>query len=223
MTPRTSRRILVLVAHPILERSRVNRRLLAAVEDLEGLTVHDLYEAYPDLAIDVAREQQLLVEHDVIVFQHPFYWYSVPAILKEWQDLVLEHGWAYGTRGHALEGKITLNALSTGGPAAAYRREGPNRFTVRELLAPWDQTAHLCGMRFLAPFVVHSALRIESDDDVREACESYRRVLTALRDDTIDLAVAARAQVIAEALGSPAPLRGSETSPDGSVPGSGGE
>jgi glutathione-regulated potassium-efflux system ancillary protein KefG len=80
------RRVLILFAHPVLERSRVNRRLLEAVKDLDGVTIQDLYEAYPTLAIDVQREQDLLLAHDVIVFQHPFYWYSVPAILKEWQD-----------------------------------------------------------------------------------------------------------------------------------------
>ncbi len=68
------RRVLVLLAHPVLERSRVNRRLLEAVRDLDAVTVHDLYEVYPTLAIDVRREQRLLVEHDVVVFQHPFYW-----------------------------------------------------------------------------------------------------------------------------------------------------
>src|SRR5258705_2687374 len=90
-----SRRILVLLAHPVLERSRVNRRLVDAVRGLEGVTIHDLYEVYPTLDIDVRREQELLLEHDVAVFQHPFYWYSVPSILKEWQDLVLEHSSGY--------------------------------------------------------------------------------------------------------------------------------
>jgi glutathione-regulated potassium-efflux system ancillary protein KefG len=154
------RRILVLFAHPVLERSRVNRRLLSAVRDVPGVTVHDLYDVYPTLYIDAKREQRLLLDHDVVVFQHPFYWYSTPAILKEWQDLVLEHGWAYGRGGTQLRGKITMNAITTGGPAAAYRRDGYNRFTIRELLAPWDQTAHLCGMRFLAPFAVHATLRV---------------------------------------------------------------
>lgn len=180
------RRILVLFAHPVLERSRVNRRLLEATRDLEGVTVQDLYEAYPTMAIDVAREQELLVGHDVIVFQHPFYWYSVPAILKEWQDLVLEHGWAYGAGGTQLRGKLTLNVISTGGPPQAYREGGYNRFTMRALLAPWDQTAHLCGMKFLAPFTVHAALRVVGDD-VAPKVVAYRRLLIALRDETIDV------------------------------------
>jgi glutathione-regulated potassium-efflux system ancillary protein KefG len=187
------RRVLVLFAHPVLERSRVNRRMVDAIRDLEGVTIHDLYEAYPTLAIDVVREQELLLAHDVIVFQHPFYWYSVPAILKEWQDLVLEHGWAYGVGGTNLKDKLTLNAISTGGPPQAYRKGGYNRFTMRELLSPWDQTAHRCGMRFLGPFVVHAALRLVGDD-VAPSAAAYRRLIEALREDRLDLARAADAE-----------------------------
>ncbi len=194
----SARRVLVNFAHPVLERSRVNRRLIEAIRDLEGVTVNDLYEAYPTLHIDIAREQDLLIAHDVIVFQHPFYWYSTPALLKEWQDLVLEHGWAYGQGGTRLRGKLTFNALTTGGPQTAYTRDGYNRYTIRELLAPWDQTAHLCGMRFLAPFVVHAALRVRADDDVAVARAVYRRLLQAVRDDRLDLERAAAAATLNE-------------------------
>jgi len=194
------RRILILFAHPVLERSRVNRRLLAAVRDLAGVTVHDLYEAYPTLYIDAKREQRLLVDHDVIVFQHPFYWYSTPAILKEWQDLVLEHGWAYGHGGTQLRGKITFNAITTGGPESAYHRGGYNRFTIRELLAPWDQTAHLCGMRYLAPFTVHAALRVVGEDDVAQPRAAYRQLIEALRDERLDIERAASVENLAASL-----------------------
>jgi glutathione-regulated potassium-efflux system ancillary protein KefG len=192
------RRILVQLAHPVLERSQVMRPLVESIGDLEGVTINDLYERYPTLTIDVAAEQKLLVEHDVIVFHHPFYWYSTPAILKQWQDLVLEYGWAYGDGGDRLRGKITLNATSTGGPAEAYRREGYNRFTIRELLAPWEQTANLCGMRYLAPFVAHAALRLAGRPELDTHRDDYRRLLAALRDDRLDLARAEQADTINE-------------------------
>jgi len=190
-------RVLVLFAHPVLERSRVNRRLIEALDGVAGVTLHDLYEVYPTLELDVKREQQLLLDHDVIVFQHPFYWYSTPAILKEWQDLVLEHGWAYGAGGTHLRGKVTLNVITTGGPASSYRKDGYNRFTLRELLSPWDQTAHLCGMRFLAPFAIHAALKIASDADLHDDRAAYRELIEALRDGRIDLERAAAAQNLA--------------------------
>lgn len=185
--PEFARRVLVQFAHPVVERSRVGRPLLDAIADLPGVTVNDLYELYPTLWIDVQREQELLLEHDVIVFHHPFSWYSVPAILKQWQDMVLEHGWAYGARGDRLHGKITFNAITTGGPASAYQREGYNRFTMRELLAPWEQTANLCGMRYLPPYVAHGALRPASEIGLDALQEGYRRVVEALRDDRLDL------------------------------------
>jgi glutathione-regulated potassium-efflux system ancillary protein KefG len=189
-----SRRILVLLAHPVLERSRVNRRLVDAIRGLEGVTIRDLYEVYPTLDLDVRREQELLVEHDVVVFQHPFYWYSVPSLLKEWQDLVLEHGWAYGNHGTHLRGKLTFNAITTGGPQQVYRPEGRNRFTMRQFLAPWEQTAWLCGMHYLAPFVTHGSFRLNSDADVAPHAAAYRRLLEAVRDHRVDLELAARAE-----------------------------
>ncbi|MEQ1852663.1 MAG: NAD(P)H-dependent oxidoreductase, partial [Chthoniobacteraceae bacterium] len=111
-----SKRVLILFAHPALEKSRVHRRLAAAVRDLPGVTFRDLYECYPDLHIDAEAEQALLSGHDAIIFQHPFYWYSSPAIVKEWQDVVLQYGFAYGEGGTALRGQTMITVLSTGGP-----------------------------------------------------------------------------------------------------------
>jgi glutathione-regulated potassium-efflux system ancillary protein KefG len=178
-------RILVLFAHPAMEKSRVNRVLADAVRDVEGVTFHDLYEAYPRFDIDVPREQELLLAHDVYVFQHPFYWYSTPAILKEWQDLVLEHGWAYGREGTALRGKTLLNALTAGGRASAYRRDGLNRYSIREFLRPIEQTARLCGMEYLPPFAVPGTHSLATGD-IPTHSRDYRRLLEALRDDRLD-------------------------------------
>ena len=173
-------RILVLFAHPAYHRSRVQRALAEAVRDLDGVTFHDLYEEYWDFQLDVAHEQDLLRAHDLIVFQHPFYWYSSPAILKEWQDLVLEHGFAYGEEGTALQGKRLLSVLSAGGSMEAYGREGYNHFTVGELLAPFEQTARLCGMEYLPPFVVHNARGL-NDQEINEHARAYRQHLESLR------------------------------------------
>ena len=181
----TPARILVLFAHPALQRSRVNRVLVGAAREVEGVTVHDLYESYPELDIDVAAEQELLLVHDVIVMQHPFFWYSVPAILKEWMDLVLEHGWAYGSQGRQLEGKWLMSAISTGGGEAAYTREGLNRFTMREFLRPIEQTARLCQMLYLPPFLVQGTHRLQ-EEQIRVHASDYRCVLVALRDRRID-------------------------------------
>jgi glutathione-regulated potassium-efflux system ancillary protein KefG len=182
-----SRRLLILFAHPALHKSRVNQLLLSSVQSLPGVTVNDLYESYPNFHVNVAREQALLLEHDVIIFQHPFYWYSSPAIVKQWQDLVLEYGFAYGKNGTQLQGKLVLTAISTGGPNWAYQRGGYNYFTVRELLAPFEQTARLCGMTYLPPFVVPGVLWMQNQDELSAYGSVYRRALEALRDNTLDL------------------------------------
>jgi len=181
------KKILILFGHPAFRRSTINAALRKAVETLDGVTFHDLYASYPDFLIDVPYEQQLCESHDIIIFQHPFYWYSTPAIVKEWFDLVLEHAWAYGSTGNALKGKITFQALTAGGGQESYGPNGLNRFTVRELTTPFRSTANLCGMDWLPPFAVlgiHYGL--PEKDRLRHA-EDYRRTLLALRDNRIDL------------------------------------
>ena len=181
------RKILILFAHPAIRKSRVKKRLLEAVRELDGVSVNELYENYPDLDIDIESEQELLSNHEVVVMQHPFYWYSTQSILKEWQDLVLEHGWAYGRDGNALKGKTLLNVISTGGSESAYSREGLNRFTMRELLAPIEQTARLCGMSFLPPFVVHGTHAF-GDAEIDRHTNDYRKLVEGLRKGRVDFA-----------------------------------
>jgi glutathione-regulated potassium-efflux system ancillary protein KefG len=159
--------------------------MLKAIEGLENVTLHDLYASYPDFIIDVKREQELLLSHDIIVLQHPFYWYSSPAIIKEWLDLVLENGWAYGTGGAKLHRKFLMNAISTGGNREAYRSGGKNRFEIVKLLAPFDQSAHLCGMAYLDPFVIFTG-RHMADAELSGQAEAYRELLVDLRDGRLD-------------------------------------
>ena len=178
------KKVLVLFAHPRLQASVVQNAMLKTIRDLDDVTVRDLYAIYPDFLIDVAREQELLLAHDLIVFQHPFYWYSSPAIIKEWQDLVLENGWAYGTGGTALNGKFLMNAISTGGNRDAYKDGGRNRFPIEDLLRPFDQTAHLCGMAYLEPFAIFLGRHIPEADLV-DRVEKYRDLIIGLRDGKI--------------------------------------
>lgn len=179
-------RILILFAHPALEKSRVNRQLVKAIRGIDAVTIHDLYEHYPNFHINVKAEQELLLAHDIIVFQHPFYWYSSPAILKEWQDLVLEYGFAYGHHGIALRGKKFLSAITTGGSEQAYCRKGYNHFSIRELLTPFEQTARLCGMQYLPPFVIYDTPHLYETQQVSKYVESYRTAIALLRDNLID-------------------------------------
>lgn len=105
-------KVLILFAHPRYEQSRTNEALVSRIPKNEYITFHDLYELYPDFNIDIQREQQLLIEHDIIIWHHPFYWYNVPPLLKQWIDIVLTFGWAYGPGGTALTGKMIFNVLT---------------------------------------------------------------------------------------------------------------
>lgn len=175
-------KILLLFAHPRLENSRANQQLLKAIPQSDNITVHDLYENYPQFDIDVAREKELLLMHDIIIWQHPFYWYSAPPLVKQWIDLVLEFGWAYGPGGTALEGKYIFNAISTGGNRAAYCEQGYNQCTINQFLLPFRQTAKLCHMTYLPPFVVHGTHRL-SNDELKSISMDYQRFLQQLEQE----------------------------------------
>ncbi len=149
--------VLILLAHPSPQRSEVNLALARALAGMTAVTLVDLYREYPTLEIDVDREQQRLRDHDIIVFLHPLYWYSTPAILKEWQDLVLEYGFAYGSSGLALKGKWFLNIISAGAKAEAYQAEGYNHYTLAQLMRPFEMTATLCHMAYLPAQVLFDA------------------------------------------------------------------
>lgn len=182
-----NKKILILFAHPAMQKSRVNKRLIESLSNVEGVTFHDLYDSYPDLYIDVEREKSLLLENDIIIFHHPFYWYSSPAIIKEWQDLVLEFGFAYGPGGTALEGKIMMNVISAGASRNAYKRGGHNKYSIREFLRPFEQTANLCHMKYLPPFVLHDAMNINVNLDLHFYSELLRNMLTLLMNNKIDV------------------------------------
>ena len=159
-----------------------------SVENLENITNHDLYASYPDFHINVAHKQALCMSHDVLIFQHPLYWYSTPSILKEWLDLVFQHNWPYGHNKHALEGKHMFQALTAGAEDAAYNKDGHNRFTLRELTSPYLATANLCKMEWLPPFAVLGIHRGLAEEKIQNHAEEYRRAVIALRDNTMDIA-----------------------------------
>ena len=176
--------ILVLVAHPELEQSRANSRLMQAARELEAasapgrIEVRDLYALYPDYLVDVAAEQARLSAARLVVWQQPIHWYGMPPLLKLWVDDVLGFGWAYGPGGTALHGKDLWLVASTGGPADSYRPESYNRYFFDAFLPPYEQTAALCGMRFLPPLMLHGAHKA-SEAELAAHAETYASRLAA--------------------------------------------
>jgi glutathione-regulated potassium-efflux system ancillary protein KefG len=169
-------KVLIILAHPQLEKSKANRLMVEAVRHLPNVTVHDLYREYPDFKVDVKREQALLTKADVVVLQFPFYWYSAPSLMKEWKDVVLTWGFAFGEGGDKLKNKKLFVAISTGGPEEAYQPGADNKHTVEEFLRPYQQTAAYCQFNYLSPFVIH-AVQNKTDEEIRHQGQIYRQLI----------------------------------------------
>lgn len=165
-------KVLLLYAHPESQDSIANRILLQPAQQLSHVTVHDLYAHYPDFFIDIHHEQQLLREHQVIIFQHPLYTYSCPALLKEWLDRVLSRGFASGVGGNALEGKYWRSVVTTGEPETAYHQDGLNRYPMTEIMRPFELTAQMCSMHWLTPMIIYWARR-QSPETLKNYAEAY--------------------------------------------------
>ncbi len=190
--------VLVITAHPQMEQSRINRRLMRAARTLPikplsdnaadditnaeanapAVIVRDLYALYPDYLIDVAAEQALLADAQLVVWQHPIHWYSMPPLMKLWLDDVLAFGWAYGPGGTALRGKDLWLVATTGGPEESYHPNSYNRYFFDDFLPPYEQTANLCGLRFLPPLLLHGAHRAE-EPEVEAHLEVYAQRLAS--------------------------------------------
>ncbi len=156
-TAEKSSAIYLVAAHPHWRESRVNRRMLAAARQVPGVATLDLYGRYPDYHINVPAEQARLAAARLLVLLHPIHWYSMPPLQKLWLDEVFTWGWAYGAGGTALQGKGFWLAATTGGPEASYHPDRYNRYPFDAFLPPYEQTATLCGMRFMPPLVLHGA------------------------------------------------------------------
>lgn len=176
MEPKAKFSTLFIVAHPFLERSRATRAVSAAVRDLPGLTFRNLYDLYPYFHIDVEEEQSLMSAHDLIVVQHPLYWYNMPALLKQWLDEVWVSGWAFGPGGDRLKNKNFLLSVTSGGTQDTFALEGHGRYSLETLLSPWDQTVTLCQMKWHQPKIVHNSNRAE-DEELRHHAWAMRESL----------------------------------------------
>ena len=168
-------KIYVVAAHPNWRESRVNRQLLQVARQVPQVEVCDLFASYTDYCIDVPAEQARLAAAQLVVLMHPVQWYGMPALLKLWLDEVLTHGWAYGG-GTALQGKDLWLVATTGGAQESYHPQGSNRYPFDAFLPPYEQTAALCGMRFLPPLILHGA-RSVAEAEVQQHVEVFRQRL----------------------------------------------
>ncbi len=180
-----NKKILILFAHPKFENSRIHKQLITAAKNHPDVYIRDLYQEYPNFNIDIKKEQELLLKYDIILWQHPVYWYSCPPLLKQWIDLVLTYGWAYGDGGNKLEGKLILNVVSTGGRKEAYSKDGGNKFSLNEFFLAFQQTATLCKMNYLPPFAIQGSHKL-TESEIGIHSKNFQLLLTLLQNGLIN-------------------------------------
>ncbi|TKT87672.1 NAD(P)H-dependent oxidoreductase [Dyadobacter frigoris] len=143
---------IIILAHPNFEKSVANKSIIENVRKCNpDIEIRNIFSLYPDYKIDVQAEQQILLKHNTIVFQYPFYWYNMPAILKQWFDVVFEYQFAYGSKGDKLKGKNFLPSFTVGAPESGYRTLGDHHFRVLEFCKNMEQTAYYAQMNYIDP------------------------------------------------------------------------
>ncbi len=179
-------KVLLITAHPALEKSRNNIRLMKAADSIDEVVIRDLYELYPRFFIDTQKEQRYLEQSQIVILQHPFYWYGIPALLKQYLDMVFTHGWAYGKGTSKLKDKILFNALTTSGTRESYHENEHNRFPLASYLIPYNQLAHVCKMHYLPPFVLHESGKASASESARHA-RQFKTLINMLASESADL------------------------------------
>lgn len=153
--------IVIVSGHPDFKNSLANKTILEEIaKNCPQVEIRQLSELYPDCNIDVKAEQKALEKADVIVFQFPTHWYSVPAILKLYIDKVMEHGWAYGSKGNALKGKSFIISTTLGAPENVYSADGAMKHTVEDFYFNLQQYAALCQLNYKKLFYICGAMCI---------------------------------------------------------------
>lgn len=133
------------------------------------------------MSVDEQAEQEALLAADIVVMQFPVYWFSTPALLKEWQDVVLQNGFAYGKDGNALHGKQFMLAASSGADAASYSRGESHGALLVDYLSPLEMTGRFCGMDVLPAFISFNA-RHQPYEATKMRAHDFCRRLSELAD-----------------------------------------
>lgn len=147
---------LIILAHPNFEKSLANKAVINELKNSNlDLEIRHISDLYPNFDIDVKAEQEALLRHRTVVFQYPFYWYNMPAILKHWFDKVFEYQFAYGSNGDKLKGKNFVPSFTVGSSEDSYNVLGFQHFRVYEFCKNIEQTALFAQMKYIDPIYFH--------------------------------------------------------------------
>lgn len=173
---KSSKQVVVLLAHPNIKESQANKALMDAIKDIEEVVVYNLYEMRAEDAFNVDFWSKIISHASALVFQFPFYWMSAPFLLKKWQDEVF----TYLAKTPAVAGKTLLLAVTTGSEYNAYRSGGRNCFTTDELLRPYQASAIHAGMVWQTPLVTYGMGTADVGKNIAEGTNSYKLKIEAL-------------------------------------------
>jgi glutathione-regulated potassium-efflux system ancillary protein KefG len=171
--------ILILYAHPNYQNSQTNKKLINGLEKIKNITINNLYQKYPNYNINIAVEQELLLQNDLIIFQFPYYWFNTTPLLKLFIDNVFEDGFAYGTN-NKLKNKSLMCCITSGGSFERYSND--IGFSFNELLKPFEKTANYCGIKYLPPFIVADVYNL-NESQLNRYTESYKNILNKFIND----------------------------------------
>ncbi|NTE01117.1 NAD(P)H-dependent oxidoreductase [Agrobacterium tumefaciens] len=177
---------LIILAHPTFDTSFANKTVINELKNsTSDIEIRNIYELYPDYKIDLKAEQEALLRHKTIVFQYPFYWYNIPAILKQWFDVVFEYQFAYGSKGNKLKGKNFIPSFTVGAPENGYRTLAEHHFRINEFCKNIEQTAYYAQMNYIEPIYFHGtslAAGFTKEDVTAKAREHAKKLISLLND-----------------------------------------
>ena len=170
--------VVILLAHPNLRESSANKELLDAVKELDNVSVYNLYDE-KDETFNADEWSRILTEASALIFQFPFHWMSAPYMLKRWEDEVLTQL----ARTPSVAGKPLMVVVTTGSESDAYRSGGKNRFTVDELLRPYQASAILSGMVWQTPLIIYGTGNDDPAKNIAQGAIQYRKAVDELLRD----------------------------------------
>jgi len=177
---------LIILAHPNFDKSFANKTIIDELQKSDlNIEVRDVHNLYPDYKIDTKAEQEALLRHQTIVFQYPFYWYNMPAILKHWFDVIFEYQFAYGSKGDKLKDKNFVPSFTVGAPESGYHTLADHHFPVYEFCKNIEQTAYYAQMNYIEPIYFHgtSLAAGYTEDEVKNKAKDHaRRLITQLTE-----------------------------------------
>ncbi len=143
----SSSNILFIAGNPHVDTSAFIAAIQPAVQ-ARGVEWIALIDETTNGHFDVPGFQARMTQASTIILHFPLYWYSPPALVKQWLDSILTSGWAFPAATSKLRGKTLTLSVTTGSPLSTFQPEGSNGSTLEELLLPLERTAAYCGMNW---------------------------------------------------------------------------